>query len=78
MPNRSAAYWAELELEEAWSAGVALSASDTAVLGSVFDDDEVVEIEASLLDAVTAAVPLSGTVAAAYDVAETNGCAFWI
>jgi hypothetical protein len=55
-----------------------LGASDTPVLGSVFDDEVVVEIEASSLDAVIAAVPLSGTVAAADDVAETNGCAFWM
>jgi hypothetical protein len=41
------AYWVELVVAEAWSEAVALSASDTAVLGSVFDDDEVIEIEAS-------------------------------
>jgi hypothetical protein len=68
----------ELELEEVWSARASLSASDAAVTSSVFDDDEVVEIEASLLDAVIAAVPVSGTVTAADDVAETNACAFWI
>ena len=71
------AYWVELEVETVWSAGV-VSASDTAVLGSVSDGDDAVEIETSSLDVVVVAVPLSGTVAAADDVAETNGCAFWI
>ena len=72
------AYCVELEVAEVWSAGVTLSASDTAVLGSVSDGDDAVEIEASSPDVVVVAVPLSGTIAAADDVAETNGCAFWI
>ena len=72
------AYRVELEVAEVCSAGVTFSASDTAVVGSVSDGDDAVEIEASLLDVVVATVPLSGTIAAADDVAETNGCAFWI
>ena len=38
------AYRVELELEEVRSAGVTLPASDTAVPGSVSDDDDAVEI----------------------------------
>ena len=72
------AYWLELEAEEVSSAGVTLPASDTAVPGSVSDDDDAVEIEASSLDVVVVPVRLSGTIAAADDVAVTNGCAFWI
>ena len=52
--------------------GGTLSASDTAALGPASDGDDAV------VDAVIAAVPLSGTVVAADDVAEMNGCAFWI
>ena len=66
------AYCVELEVEKVWSAEVTLSASDTVVLGSVSDGDEAV------VDAIIAPVPLSGTVVAVDDVAETNGCAFWI
>ena len=66
------AYCVELEVAEVCSPEVTLSASDTVVLGSVSDGDDAV------VDAVIAAVPLSGTVVAVDDVAETNGCAFWI
>ena len=64
-------------METVWSAGV-VSASDTAVLGSVSDGDDAVEIEASSPNVVVVPVPLSGRIAAADDVAATNGCAFWI
>jgi hypothetical protein len=49
MPNRSVPIGVELEVEEIWSAGGILSASDTAKSGSIFDDDDAVAAEATLL-----------------------------
>ena len=72
------AYCVELEVAEVCSAEVTLSASDTVVLGSVSDDDDAVEIEALSPNVVVVPLPLSATIAAADDVAATNGCAFWI